>query len=262
MILKYASEVIELLGAHPHREFRVMEIVNFIIGADKSRREREATRKAVTRVLDAMGDSGSIIKTPSIHKRGGYAVYQIRSEEGSDRVERSKFGVLGSISPLELEVIREKAKANGLADPYRSFTAHKAKAADRKIAFELSFCEWWGLWKDKYHLRGNRPGSLCMARRGHTGPYSVGNVYIATNHENMKGYQTSDQKVKNSLVLKEKRKQKLLRLIRDSEKLPPPIYTYEQVVASLKLGIPVELRPKSKVGHGKSKNSGLLAHKV
>lgn len=245
--MKYASEVLELLGAHPHRKFRMMEIVTYAIGAGRSRKERETARKAVARVLAAMEDSGSLIKSPSKYALGGYATYQLVSA-GEDGVSSSEGGEEG----LDIKAIydaRKDAESRGLKDPYAAFRGHKSRAKERGIDFQLSFSEWWGIWRDHYHLRGGARDSLCMGRFGDTGPYAVGNVYITTNRGNALDYAKSEKRVRDAKALKERRHQELMDMIKEVESLPPPQYTYEQVIAMLKLGIPFDLRPKAKVGH-------------
>ncbi len=245
--MKYASEVLELLGAHPHRKFRMMEIVTYAIGAGRSRKERETARKAVARVLAAMEDSGSLIKAPSKYALGGYATYQLVSvgEDGASSPED------GEESPniKAIHDARKDAEGRGLKDPYAAFQAHKHRAKERGIEFLMSFSEWWGIWKDSYHLRGSKRDSLCMGRFGDTGPYAVGNVYITTNRGNVLDYASSEKKARDASALKARRHQELMDIIKEVESLPPPQYTYEQVIAMLKLGIPFDLRPKVKVGH-------------
>jgi hypothetical protein len=65
----------------------------------------------------------------------------------------------------------------------RKFTAHKYDAKQRGVGFELTFQEWWSIWRASGHWeeRGVGNGKYCMARYGDTGPYAVGNVRIITN---------------------------------------------------------------------------------
>lgn len=67
------------------------------------------------------------------------------------------------------------------------FHEHKHSAAQRGIAFLLTFEEWLKIWEDSGHLaqRGNRKGCYQMARYGDKGPYAVGNVRIISLHENV-----------------------------------------------------------------------------
>ncbi|WP_368646839.1 hypothetical protein [Castellaniella ginsengisoli] len=134
------------------------EIVNYVIGAGRPRQERDAARKAVARVLAAMEDSGSLLKTPSEHVVGGYALYRLRIFDGGGAV-------------------------------------------------------------------------LKAAEKGGTG-HVVGLAHPAK-------------------TLKDRRHQKLADLISEAERLPPPQYTYEQVIAMLRLGIPFELRAKAEAVVGR-----------
>jgi hypothetical protein len=80
--------------------------------------------------------------------------------------------------------VAKPRKTNPLAGPLRAFRVQQSGAAERGIGWELSFEQWWELWKDKYHLRGRTKGCLVMCRTGDKGPYAVGNVRIATIKEN------------------------------------------------------------------------------
>jgi hypothetical protein len=61
------------------------------------------------------------------------------------------------------------------------------RAERRGIAFEMSPDEWWSWWQrdGRWQQRGVGRDRLCMARVGDAGPYAIGNVYCATNAENM-----------------------------------------------------------------------------
>lgn len=71
--MKYAKEVIELMSAYPGRDFRMIEIVRYV-GAPKH--ERHKVRVGVSRVLQALQESGLILVRPPSHARGGYALYR------------------------------------------------------------------------------------------------------------------------------------------------------------------------------------------
>lgn len=73
---------------------------------------------------------------------------------------------------------------NNLAGKY---TAHRRSAALRNILFEISFPEWYQVWKDSGHLssRGRTKGSYVMCRLGDNGPYKVGNVEIKLTSDNI-----------------------------------------------------------------------------
>lgn len=72
----------------------------------------------------------------------------------------------------------------GHQDPVRAYKVHANNAAQRGIAFELTFEEWWGMWEPHYERRGLAIGCMVMCRDGDVGPYAVGNVRIDTNLEN------------------------------------------------------------------------------
>jgi hypothetical protein len=57
----------------------------------------------------------------------------------------------------------------------------------REISFLLTFEEWLEIWRRSGHLdaRGRGSDAYCMARFGDVGPYSVDNVMIITNHQNI-----------------------------------------------------------------------------
>lgn len=59
--MKYATQVIELLAAYPGRAFRMAEIIRHVSrGRALSPSERNAMRRAVLRVLEALADSNQI----------------------------------------------------------------------------------------------------------------------------------------------------------------------------------------------------------
>jgi hypothetical protein len=79
-------------------------------------------------------------------------------------------------------------------DPNRFHPAWKAfqyqrsnaEGPTRNIPWELTFKQWWNIWKRSGHWdeRGRNKNNYCMARIGDAGPYSVDNVLIITNSEN------------------------------------------------------------------------------
>lgn len=61
--MKYAKEVIDLMGAHPGREFRMAQIVRHVSCArELSARQRNAVRQGVLRVLDSLEESGQVAR--------------------------------------------------------------------------------------------------------------------------------------------------------------------------------------------------------
>lgn len=83
---------------------------------------------------------------------------------------------------------RAYCKEKGLRDPKHAFQTQHNGAKEREIAWEITFDEWWAIWKDHFHMRGRGANDLCMARQGDTGPYKVGNVYLTTKLGNSADY--------------------------------------------------------------------------
>jgi len=66
--------------------------------------------------------------------------------------------------------------------------AHRHRADRSSIGFQLTFDEWLTIWLESGHWneRGCHKGQYVMSRRGDTGPYAVGNVFIQTHTMNIK----------------------------------------------------------------------------
>jgi hypothetical protein len=75
-------------------------------------------------------------------------------------------------------------------DLKRDFLIQRQNARKRGIAWELTFDEWVVIWTACALLgkRGRGRERYCMARKGDVGPYSVANVYICTNAQNVKDF--------------------------------------------------------------------------
>jgi len=65
------------------------------------------------------------------------------------------------------------------ATPAAKYSAQKANAKFRKIEWNLTFTEWWGVWEPHWDERGNKGGAW-LCRVVEPGPYSKENVYIGT----------------------------------------------------------------------------------
>lgn len=93
---------------------------------------------------------------------------------------------------MEGETLIKEAKAyckeKGLRDPKVAFSSHRNGAREREIPFEMTFDEWWTLWKPYFHLRGRGANDFCMARQDDKGPYKVGNVHMTTKLGNAAEY--------------------------------------------------------------------------
>ena len=72
--MKYAREVIELLGAFPGREFRMAQIVNYVArGRTLKPSERNAVRIGVFRVLEQLRESGQVEQNKDSDTRATYS---------------------------------------------------------------------------------------------------------------------------------------------------------------------------------------------
>lgn len=76
--MKYAKEVIDLLGAYPLRRFRMAHVINNIDRTAQGT-ARLRIRVGALRVLKALSESGQVkIYEPDV--RGGSALYQWQSD--------------------------------------------------------------------------------------------------------------------------------------------------------------------------------------
>jgi len=74
-------------------------------------------------------------------------------------------------SPEQMRIARQR------------FVEQRGRARQRGIGWELTFEEWWGIWRSsgQWAARGrDHAQAAVMARRGDVGPYSKENVYITT----------------------------------------------------------------------------------
>jgi hypothetical protein len=76
-----------------------------------------------------------------------------------------------------------------LQKPTRAYAAQRRNSIRRGIEWKLTLWQWWCVWQDSgfWEQRG-RGNGYQMCRIGDQGPYSVGNVYIATGAQNMRNY--------------------------------------------------------------------------
>ena len=71
--MKYADKVIELMAAHPGRDFRMRQIIRYI-NPRAGCVERVAIKKAVQRVIVALVSTGNVM-IGSAKTNGGAALY-------------------------------------------------------------------------------------------------------------------------------------------------------------------------------------------
>jgi hypothetical protein len=103
--------------------------------------------------------------------------------------------------------------------PAHRYIEQKRNAGARNIEWKLTFREWTQIWRDsgRYEERGRGKGSYCLARKADAGAYEIGNVYIATNEQNIsESYETTPteqrQKVNTKLRLARERRERALQL--------------------------------------------------
>lgn len=72
-------------------------------------------------------------------------------------------------------------------EPYwKQYQAHRHNASHRGIGFELTYAQWFSIWKSSKRIdqRGKRADCYVMARKNDEGAYKIGNVRIITAREN------------------------------------------------------------------------------
>ena len=92
----------------------------------------------------------------------------------------------------------------------------RSMARKRKIEFHFSFDEWLQFWLDSgyWYNRGRKTGQYVMCRYGDIGPYSIDNVFIELNSENVKQARTGKPNPMSDIT-----KQKLSKI--NKERLTP-----------------------------------------
>lgn len=81
--------------------------------------------------------------------------------------------------------IRKEMLAGGASDsrtPTGAWHSQRRNAINRGIEWNISLWDWWQVWQQsgKWDMRGREKGQYVMCRFEDTGPYELGNVYIAT----------------------------------------------------------------------------------
>jgi hypothetical protein len=72
--MKYAKEVLDLMGAYPGRGFKMREIINYVAPTAIGR-SRHAIRRGVLRVIDELVACESVDRYPPHAVRGESTVY-------------------------------------------------------------------------------------------------------------------------------------------------------------------------------------------
>ena len=76
--MKYAAEIISLMGAYPGRDWRMQDLVRHVAPVASPER-RHSVRRSVFRVLVSLEDASVVMRLPS-RSRGGYSTYRWKSE--------------------------------------------------------------------------------------------------------------------------------------------------------------------------------------
>lgn len=122
-----------------------------------------------------------ILRLRGVHRSEGGHSEQCRLYSEAKREHR--FFLKHGVPPCRIGDLQSALLA------LRRYREQRKAARERKIAWELTFSEWWGIWESSgvWRLRGRSGGdSTMMTRIGDIGPYSIANVRIKTMRENIK----------------------------------------------------------------------------
>lgn len=75
--MRFAREVIELMGAYPGRDFRIGDVITYVRnGRELTDKQQRAMREAVVRVLQALEESHSVTVVRPFTNQRGWAYYR------------------------------------------------------------------------------------------------------------------------------------------------------------------------------------------
>lgn len=81
--MKYAKEVLDTMSAFPGRPWRMAELVRGAAGArELTRRERNAMRQAILRVLETLHEGGQVARIEHARNSLAYVWSEMRHAEG------------------------------------------------------------------------------------------------------------------------------------------------------------------------------------
>ena len=113
------------------------------------------------------------------------------AKQQAQQAKAARIKKLWGLTIEQYEAIRQQYGPHSEpASPIRKFTEQRRNARLRGVEWRITFKEWWSVWQTsgKYGKRG-RGNGYCMARFGDAGPYSVDNVEIISNSQNISDYQ-------------------------------------------------------------------------
>lgn len=146
--------------------------------------EFNITRERVRQLISKAGISRA---------EGGISARKVSSQVAyQDEVKRSRDARAQTLFGCDYETA---VQLNGGSSSFR--VAHTRAAAylrqkrsavqNRDIEWLLTFPEWCRIWDEsgKWSLRGRGRGAYCMSRKRDVGPYSIENVRIISNEQNI-----------------------------------------------------------------------------
>ena len=73
----YVREVIELMGAFPGRDFRIGDVISYVRnGRELTDKQARAMREGVSRALQALSETGTVIVVRPFTNQRGWAYYR------------------------------------------------------------------------------------------------------------------------------------------------------------------------------------------
>lgn len=74
---------------------------------------------------------------------------------------------------------------------YMPWQRASAQARFRNEGWDLSFEQFYELWKDEWNNRGRQPDNMCMTRDDYEGAWEIGNVTVVTRREHLQRQQAN-----------------------------------------------------------------------
>lgn len=99
-----------------------------------------------------------------------------------DDAEKAKFLIKTGVDVGAFPSLDEAKKA------WSAFIAQRGQAGHRGIEWDMTFAEWWNVWRESGHWsdRGrSHAQSFVMGRFSDSGPYKVGNVHVISFSQNI-----------------------------------------------------------------------------
>jgi hypothetical protein len=151
-----------------------------------ARNVRRAEMAALYHQGKTLMEIGEIYGTTRQNIQQQLAKFGVRSKEGGGAVKKARRQEV-ALAKLDEKSMRRYGctytqfqELKQMRKPLRAYRRQQSGAAGRGISWELTFWQWWTIWKESGHWerRGLGQGYV-MCRKGDEGPYAVGNVFIA-----------------------------------------------------------------------------------